>query len=208
MNNSRSHFKRGFTLIEIAIVILVAGLILVAILKGESLIQESRVQSTLAIATDLSATGRTFKQRYHYLPGDFLITAASPEIPNVAAACVFGGPGAGNGNGVIEANESACVPQHLFASGFIKGGTGPMRSQYDVVQVISNTASQTALGPNPLPANIQNVIEFTNLPCDVVQEIDRKIDDGNLATGNARASVAACTPKGANDPVPFFAVPL
>jgi hypothetical protein len=39
-------------------------------------------------------------------------------------------------------------------------------------------------------------------------EMDRKVDDGNLATGRARASVAACKPQTLNDPVPFFAMPL
>ena len=208
MSKSRNRRQSGFTLIEIAIVIAIVGLLLTAILKGDSMIQESRVQDTLAIATDLSTAARVFKQRYHYLPGDFSVTAGAPEIPGVSAGCMSGGAGAGNGNGAIEANESACVPEHLFASSFIKGGAGALRSQYGAVQVIANTASQTMLGANPLPTNIQNVIEFTNLPCAVAQEIDRKIDDDNIATGRARASVAACTPEGANDPVPFFAISL
>jgi prepilin-type N-terminal cleavage/methylation domain-containing protein len=203
-----AHRVHGFTLVEIAIVMLIVGLILAAIMKGESLIQESRVQDAMAIAADLSTASRTFKQRYHYLPGDFVITAASPEIPNVAAACMSGGANAGNGDGAISAAESPCVPQHLFAAGFIKGGTGTIRSQYGAVQVIANAASQTALGANPLPPNIQNVVEFASLPCEVAQQIDRNIDDANLATGNARASVASCTPQGANDPVPFFAMAL
>jgi hypothetical protein len=184
-------------------------------MKGGSLIQESRVQDTLSIAADLSAASRAFKQRYHYLPGDFLINAAAPEIPNVSAACMGGGTNTGNGDGSISGDpnnpssgESGCVPQHLNAAGMIKSGATPIPTQYGAAQVIANVASNTAAGANPLPANIQNVIEFTNLPCEVVQQIDRSIDDGNLATGNARASVAACTPQGANDPVPFFAMPL
>ena len=207
---NKKHFRRnvGFTLVEIAIVIFIVGVILTAIMKGSSLIQESRVQDTLSIAADLSAASRAFKQRYRYLPGDFLINAASPEIPNVTAACIGGGAGAGNGNGAIEAAESACVPQHLAAAGMIKSSATPIPTQYGAAQVIANAASNTAAGANPLPANVQNVVEFTNLPCEVAQQIDRSIDDGNLATGNARASVAACTPQGANDPVPFYAMPL
>jgi prepilin-type N-terminal cleavage/methylation domain-containing protein len=208
MSKSFRRRDSGFTLVEIAIVIFIVGLILTAIMKGESLIQESRVQDTLSIAADLSTASRAFKQRYHYLPGDLLIAAGSPEIPNVSANCMSGGAGAGNGNGAIEANESACVPQHLAAAGLIKSGATPMPTQYGFVQVVANSASQTALGTNPLPGTIQNVIEFSTLPCEVAQQIDRTTDDGNLATGNARASVAACTPQGANDPVPFFAIQL
>jgi len=209
MSNGLNRRINGFTLIEIAIVILIAGLILTAVVKGDSLIQQGRVQDSIAIAADLSAASRIFKQRYHYLPGDFSIdTGLSPQIPGVSAACMSGGVGAGNGNGAVEINESPCVPEHLFAAGLIKGGLGPLRSQYGTIQVIANTASQTALGPNPLPANIQNVIEFANLPCDVAREIDRKLDDDNLATGRSTASVATCTPKVLNDPVPFFAIGL
>jgi prepilin-type N-terminal cleavage/methylation domain-containing protein len=208
MSEHRYHHRRGFTLIELAVVVLVIGILISAIMKGESLIQESRVQDALTLAADLSAASRAFKQRYHYLPGDFSVTKDSPEIPNVSDACKSGGTNAGNGNGIIDANEVACVPEHLFASGFIKGGTGPMRTHFGDLKVVANAGSKTALGPNPLPPSVQNVIEFANLPCEVAQEIDRKIDDGNLAMGNARASLAACTPKSATDPVPFFAIPL
>ena len=79
-----------------------------------------------------------------------------------------------------------------------------MKSAYGSVRVVANKFSNVFVGTNPLPLTIQNVIEFANLPCDVAKEIDRKIDDDNLATGNVRASVASCGP----NPVPFLAMGL
>lgn len=212
--NSRQAVRRvelqaetGFTLVEMAIVIAIAGVLLLAVFKGESLLQEGRVQDALSIASNLSAASRAFKQKYHYLPGDFPVDATAPEISGVGT-CIKGQANAGNGNGIIEASESGCVVVHLFNAGFSTGGAGAIKSYWGSVQVIANANSQTSLGPNPVPATVLNVVEFANLPCDVAMEIDRKIDDGNLATGNSRASVASCAPGGANDPVPFFAVPL
>jgi prepilin-type N-terminal cleavage/methylation domain-containing protein len=205
----------GFTLIEVAIVILIFGLLVTGMLLGtSSLIQSGRTQGAMSMATDLSGAARDFKQRFHFLPGDFPVDAASAEIPGLLAVCITGGANAGNGDGLIQLAEAACVPEHLAKSGYIKGvpdaatGLVGLRTTWGVVRVIANGASGVAAGTNPLPVNIANVVEFASLPCDVAVEIDSKIDDGNLATGKVRASVATCTPKGLNDPVPFLAIPL
>ena len=79
---------------------------------------------------------------------------------------------------------------------------------YGPVQVIANANSGVFASANRLPATVRNVIEYANLACDVALEMDRKLGDGNLATGKVRASVALCTPATLNDPVPFFAVGL
>lgn len=205
----------GFTLIELAVVIAVVGLLLAGVAVGAlSLIQSGRTQDAMKMAADLTGAAQDFRQRYHFLPGDFPVTAAAPEIPGTPAVCVIGGANAGNGDGLIQLAESACVPEHLSRTGYIKGSINPatgliaIRTFYGAVRVIASGASGVGAGANPLPATVRNVVEYANLPCDVALELDGKLDDGNLATGNARASVAACTPSTVNDPVPFFAVGL
>lgn len=194
--------QAGFTLVEIAIVLVIIGLLLGGILQGQSMIRGMQVKDAILIAKDLTTASQYFKERYHYLPGDWVFTAN--EIPGTASG--------GNGNGIINgAAEIANVPNHLSNAGYIKGGTGQISSRFGLVRVVGNTAaagSVTAAGANPIPATVLNVIEFDNLPCDVAREFDLKIDDGAINTGNARASVANCAPSGANDPVPTFAVPL
>lgn len=207
------HVHAGFTLVELAVVIFVIALLTGGIVAGAfSLIQSGRTQDAMKMATDLASASQDFRQRYHYLPGDFPVTAAAPQIPGTPAVCVIGGANAGNGDGLIQLAESACVPEHLSKAGYIKGSVNPatgligIRTSFGPVRFISNAASGVAAGANPLPATIRNVIEYANLPCDVAVEIDGKLDDGNLATGNVRASVATCTPSTLNDPVPFFAI--
>lgn len=207
IGKTKRHGKQyGFTVVEIAIVMVIIGILLAGILKGSSLVRSMYVKDVLAIAKDLSTASRYFKERYHYLPGDWPFTA--DEIPAVVAG--------GNGNGQIDtAAEIALIPNHLFNAGFIKGGTGQIITRYGAVRVVANSpaagvGSATASGVNPVPATTLNLIEFDNLPCDVALEIDLKMDDGDISTGYARASVASCTSDDThlNDPVPSFAVPL
>ncbi len=206
----------GFTLIETAVALAVIGIVMAGIIYGSAAyIQSARTQAALSIASDLSVASREFRQRYHFLPGDFPVTQATPEITGLPARCMVSGANAGNGNGVIDATESPCVPEHLAHANFIKATIDPatgflaVRSAYGPVRLIANAASNVALGTNPLPSTVLNVIEFAALPCEVAQEIDRKIDDANLATGNVRASLAACTPRNtSSDPVPFLAFQL
>jgi len=206
MRALRTVSQSGFSLIEMAVVLLIIGLILGGIFKGQSsLLQGSRTHDAIQTASDLSGILSEFKNRYHYLPGDFPIDPASPEIPDLDAACM--GTAAPKGNGIINAGgESDCVPEHLLRADFIKAEIDPatnlpvIKTAYGRVRVIANNVD------NVLPPRFINVIEFVGqqpgvtdaLPCDVALDIDRKIDDGNLATGNVRADAASqgCTPGG------------
>lgn len=200
-----------------AIVLMIAGLLLVAVLQGRSMLQSMQVKNTMAIAADLSSATRSFRERYHYLPGDLPVSAApNAEITDLTGTCSVGG----NGDGVIKVaqasgpatlTESACAVIHLLHAGLIRAGGGYVRSHYGAVRIVGNSiaaGSVTAAGTNPVPTTIINLIEFDDLPCDVALEIDLKLDDGNLATGRARASVATCTAGTGGTIVPSFAVPL
>jgi len=209
-------FQKAFTLPEIAVVLFIITLILGGIVAGQSnLIKSGNTQDAMLIATDLSAAVRDFRARFHYLPGDFPIDATNPEIPGVSAACITGGADAGNGNGLIDVpaggghpDETSCVPVHLFQAGYIKGGGGSIRTAYGNVRVVTKARSNVTVSGNAQFNNIQNVIEFANLPCDVANTIDRKLDDGNLGTGNVMASVASCVTGVTNDPVPYLVIGL
>lgn len=201
--------NKGYTLVEIAIVIVIIGLLIGGVIKGESLIQSAKVSGAITLAQDISVAVGTFKQRYHMLPGDILIDATTPEI-SVRAECWTGGK-KGNNNGQIEATESDCVAEELFQAGMAKveqdNGVPVFKSAYGVVAVKAASLSEVTIarGVNPFAASITHVVEFANLPCAVVQEIDRKIDNDDIKTGKGIASVDACP---ADDIMPFYAVAL
>lgn len=208
--------QAGFTVVELAIVVSIIAFLLTLAFQGVSMLQASRVQDVISLSQDLSIALRQFKSQYHLYPGDMLITAVNPQIPGVNALCMIGGANVGENNGVIEANESPCVPEVLFASGlFGKVDRDPVtniaifKTYYGNPTVVGASTLPGLPAPiNNMPPSVINVLLFTNLPCATALEIDSKVDDGNLAGGRTQGSVATCTPNGANDPVPSFAIGL
>ncbi len=196
--------QTGFTLVEIAIVVTIIGLLVASVLGGQALLRSSEAQEIIGMVKDLSSAVQGFKQRFRYLPGDFPVDAASPEIPDVSAACRIGGSGAGNGNGQISSNESACAAEHLIRAGMVRGdpATGFVTRYGSVRLIATNDATANVTG---FPASVLNVVEMANIPCDEAMDIARKLDAGELQTGRrVRASVAAC----ASGSVPFLAFAL
>lgn len=187
--------KQGFTLIELAIALSIIGLILgMVVFSGNETINSSQVIRTLGIIDDMSKATVQFKEQYKALPGDMIVSNTTPEITGLPPECMLGGGNAGNGNNSISAVESECVPEHLFHAGLIKtdgiGTTGKLvvNSPYGNLRVVSRLNS---VGPNLLGRNISTITEFANLPCEVVQEIDRKMDNDDISNGNIVASTAA-----------------
>lgn len=207
----------GFTLIEMAIVLVIVGIILVAVLRGEALIDQARVSDLVQITRDLTNATREFKNRYHYLPGDLLdadtdLNFTPPWGPSPGPCDIPQAPT--SGDGLINTDtEIDCVLPHLFFAGYVESvemlpaapfmritrttdqGILEMRA---VATVASNFA-----GVAGYPPTIQHIVEFSNVPLAMAQDLDRKLDDGNLNAGTVQADVNPPV-----DPVAFLAVPL
>lgn len=194
-----SKFQRGFTLAEMAIVIVLGGILLAAgLMAGRGQISRTQAQDVIQIASDLQTGALSFKQRYGYLPGDWIYVAN--QIPNIAAA-------AGNGNGLITgtlnagtgvataATEIAQAPVQLYQAGLIgKMGTDATRriqSQFGPVHLAGAVANASAayVAANP---SVLNVVVFFNLPCEVVLDVDRALDDGVPTTGKVMVDALTC----------------
>lgn len=186
--------QAGFTLVEMAIVVSIIALLISAVLGGQALLRSGQTQDIIATAKDLSAAVQVFKQRYRYLPGDFPVDQANPEIPDVSAACRIGGGGAGNGDGQISSAESVCAAEHLIRASITRGdpATGFITRFGAVRLIAANDASVKVTG---FPASVLNLVEMANIPCDVAVDIVRKLDVGDLQAQGARvrASIASCT---------------
>lgn len=121
---------KGFTLVELAIVMIIIGLLIGGVLKGQELITNAQVVSTANQIKGFDAAITTFRDSQNGLPGD--LTNPTVRLPNcLNAPCSFVSTAAGNGiiNGGIPGqrnpatgnNESAPAWAQLNAANLISG---------------------------------------------------------------------------------------
>lgn len=77
--------KKAFTLVELAIVMTIIGLLIGGILKGQELLENARITSTIAQVKSFDAAVSTFRDIYDSLPGD--LPNAENRIPGCNANC-------------------------------------------------------------------------------------------------------------------------
>ena len=63
--------KKGFSLVELSIVIIIIGLLFVGVSAGSSLIQQAKIRTIFSDISQIQRSVQTFKVAYDYLPGDF-----------------------------------------------------------------------------------------------------------------------------------------
>lgn len=89
------HQQKGFTLVELAIVMTIIGLLIGGILKGQELMENARVTSTIAQVKSYEAATTTFRDTFSAIPGD--MANAAQRLPNCSnAKCQATGTTAGN----------------------------------------------------------------------------------------------------------------
>ena len=90
--------RRGFTLIELSIVLVIIGLIVGGVLVGRDLINAAAVRAQISQIEKYQTAVNTFRGKYGYLPGDI----PNPDATNLGFNNRGAYPGEGDGNGVIE----------------------------------------------------------------------------------------------------------
>ena len=189
--------QSGFTLIEIAIVLVIIGLLLGGVLKGQELITSARVRNLISQQDGIKAAFFGFQDRYRALPGDYPAAQATANIPNVTLG--------GNGDGQIfntgAANEQTIAWTHLSHAGFLTGSYN-MATATDAVSA-SNTPANTynaflqlvydnvysITTGDPAVSTRHNLKTGNQIPVEILTEVDRKIDDSNPGRGTFRFSV-------------------
>jgi Tfp pilus assembly protein PilE len=188
---------RGVTLLETAIVIVVAGLLVQMVVTGQQLIHNARVRDVMAQQTAVEAAVMAFQDRYRSLPGDY--AAASANIACDPSPCL-----SGNGNGHVQAgpagamHEEILAWQHLSAAGYIQSAYR-MANAGEAVPTPQNTPRNVFGGYLELifdaswgyagnAASRHNIKTGNYVPVAVLSEVDRKIDDGRPGTGRFQFS--------------------
>jgi len=207
--------QRGFTLIEMSIVLVIIGLIIGGILKGQEIIESSRQKNVITQIDAVRAAVNTFADKYNALPGDY----------GLAATRINAGLSAGDDSGVIgaiaasplavaNAGENMNFFNHLAAAELLSGTTvggatggfgdgqalpavaipgAGMTMLYTNHNFIAANARQThwlRVHKDPTIA-IANAAATSAFTAKSLFQIDLKVDDGNGGNGNARAQTGA-----------------
>lgn len=181
---------KGFTLVELAIVLVIIGLILAGIIKGQELITNAKIKRAYNVQKEIAAAVYTYFDRYQFYPGDDpqAATRFTPALPV---------PTNGNGNALIAAGAAstaanfACTATgteqcdlwaELRLSGILTGSgfTNPTHPYGGAVAI--SYFNMPAIGAGSA-AQLTHWIQLQNMPYDVCKILDQQYDDGNLATG-------------------------
>jgi len=195
--------QKGFTLVEIAIVLVIIGLLLGGILKGQEMITQAKIKNVIADFSGISAAYQGYQDRYRFIPGDDPC-AGAPAAACSATAARWAGTTSGNGNGQVAGaynsgtatDESRLWWQHLRLAGFVSGsGTNqPFNAVTGMLGVqTGNTAGGAALG-----GFSGLIVCSANLPDKIAIAVDTQMDDGVPNAGSVRG-VAQTAPNPAID---------
>ena len=174
--------QAGFTLIELAIVLVIIGLLLGGVLKGQELINSAKVKNMAQDFRNIQVYVYSYQDKFKALPGD-----------DKAAKQHVGATKDGDGDGVIAGawnatkaadTESFNFWQHIRLAGLATGSTA----------VGDDTYLPTNAEGGPIGIQAASTKSITGLKGSYVvcsggilgkfaKELDTAIDDGNTATG-------------------------
>jgi prepilin-type N-terminal cleavage/methylation domain-containing protein len=119
--------EKGFTLVELAIVMAIIGLLIGGILKGQELMENARVASTVTQVKAIEAAMTTFRDTFNAIPGD--MARAHLRLPGCDAytpadACTADDTGNNVGDGVVGFANMAGNMQGIDSTNPLSGDAG------------------------------------------------------------------------------------
>ena len=194
------HATKGFTLVEIAIVLVIIGLLLGGILKGQEMITQAKIKNVIADFSGISAAYHGYVDRYKKIPGDDPCAGGTVTLGNCGTTTGrWTGATAGSGNGIVAgkynsgtaADESRLWWDHLRRAGFVSGvgDQQPFNALSGMIGVQTGDAAATpaaALKDAAGNGFVGIIVCSANLPDKIAIAADTQMDDGVPNAGTVR----------------------
>ena len=179
--------QQGFTLVEIAIVLVIVGLLIGGVLKGQEMITNAKLKRVESDNAGIAAAMFSYQDRYTQLPGDDDDAQNRFEIYTAPTDN-------GNGDGVIGGNwtpalvtdESAMFWKHLRAAGLVPGGGN------DTQQATNAYGGLIGIRDGSLGL-AGHVTIFGNIEGPIAKIIEARLDDGEPDEGRIQSGCSSCT---------------
>ncbi|MEI7841843.1 MAG: type II secretion system protein [Gallionellaceae bacterium] len=197
MKNKQS----GFTLIEIAIVLVIIGLLLGGVMKGQELINSAKVKN---FATDFRNTPVLiygYQDKFKALPGDDagVVAHVAGSLATTPATKIGNGTVDGLWDSFTTTDESFLFWQHVRLAGLAAGPTAvadptylPTNAAGGTIGIQSNNGTFVTIVQNA--AGAASLMTGTYIICSkgilgkYVKQLDTTMDDGNTDTGSMRVN--------------------
>ncbi|MBI5786350.1 MAG: prepilin-type N-terminal cleavage/methylation domain-containing protein [Rhodocyclales bacterium] len=191
MRNQQS----GFTLVEIAIVLVIIGLLLGGVLKGQELINSAKVKNLANDFRNIATFVYAYQDKFRALPGDDA-NVANHVVGGTAAATpaatLANGRINGGWNSQLATDESVLFWQHVRLAGLATGTTviGALTLADPYVQQNADSGRIGVTGDavfGGAPAWTSNFfVCSSNIQGRFARQLDTTIDDGITTTGTLR----------------------
>jgi prepilin-type N-terminal cleavage/methylation domain-containing protein len=185
--------QSGFTLVEIAIVLVIIGLLLGGILKGQELINSAKVKN---LANDFRVVPTyiyAYQDKFRALPGDDCLAGTHVGTPAVDQATPCPAP---FGNGVINGNwdsttstdESFLFWQQVRLANLAAGPTATTDPAYIPINAVNGHLGITSATSSQTVAGITGtyIVCSSGILGKFAKQLDIQMDDGNTTTGSMR----------------------
>jgi prepilin-type N-terminal cleavage/methylation domain-containing protein len=203
--------QSGFTLIEIAIVLVIIGLLLGGVLKGQELINSAKVKNLATDFRNIPVFIYGYQDKFKALPGDDAgVVAHVAGTPASTGGTLGNGLIEGHWNSYTATDESYLFWQHVRLAGLTSGPTTIPASPaagdgYKPVNAVGGEigiqSGTTVAADVPIfadsakaqPIRGTYIICSPNILGKFAKQLDIQLDDGNTAGGSMMSVVTTTT---------------